>query len=194
MKLFTVLGLGLLLEGGVLTGITALKVLGLNLSVTGASSVILLALGAFSIILARKVPYRQGKPYLIVVILLMAMATTGFAIYTGGQDTYACMGPCGGGELLKTSSVSCTQSGASLLCSLSISNDGNGGASASACSIILQGRSISGNIGGNRTFAPGSTVSFACRISGVEPPMGTHVTGSITLTNGDTFQFSTSWT
>ena len=102
---------------------------------------------------------------------------------------------------VSTSVSSCTQSGAEVVCTLSITNSGTFFISVNSCTINLAGSLQAGTfaygyvgITPQKWLAPGTTQAGAtCTVQGTEPAVGTQAVGSLALGNGTTVPFLGTW-
>ncbi len=90
---------------------------------------------------------------------------------------------------------SCTSSGGSLVCTLSLTNTGSGNAEvlANTCTISVGGVPTTGANSATSLTAGSSGVAFTCAVTGTEPLIGSSATGSIPLSDGSTVTWSGTW-
>jgi ABC-type transport system involved in multi-copper enzyme maturation permease subunit len=138
----------------------------------------LASLGIVSLVLSRVSISPRRATAVGVAFMLVPVAI----FFIGNMTTEtACFGPCGNAAPLAQIQT-CSASGASVICNVSVSNFGAANTvSATSCSIQVQKNEIpwgtnstgtAGTLGGNRTFPVDGSGLLTCAIQAPQPPTG----------------------
>jgi len=136
----------------------------------------------------------------IPFIMTTTVTTTSTSLLTF-QVTVTTSGSSISFAQVSTSVSSCTQSGANVVCTLTITNSGTSFVTVNGCTINLGGSSQAGTfaygyvgITPQKWLAPGTTqVGAMCTVAGTEPTIGSQAAGSLALENGATVPFLGTW-
>ncbi len=132
------------------------------------------------------------------ILLVLAVGLLFLAAIFSRPWTPSCAFGCGftSSADVQAGQASCTPSETGGVCVVPVENTGGAEAVAVGCTVLDNGTSVVGKVGGTTTFAAPTQayVSFSCAFIGSEPVSGAEIVGEILLSDGlSAVPFSGTW-